>query len=246
MSSTIGYKKNWYKEWFGEEYLTVYEHRDEQDAQRLVSLILSNIKIRQDSYILDIACGAGRHAVYFTEYTSRVYGIDLSRHLLDKARKSGMPPYFVQADMRYLPIRKPVDLVFSLFTSFGYFEDDETNKQVAIEMSRMLKKNGDIVIDYLNRDYVTRNLVEEGQRMAGDMHIFEKRWVSRNRVYKEIRLDLQGEDKIFYESVRLFSKHEMHEILSAAGIQITALYGEYDGSAYKRDSSRMIIFGKKE
>ena len=36
MSQKIGYKKNWYKEWFGEDYLTVYQHRDDKDARKLI------------------------------------------------------------------------------------------------------------------------------------------------------------------------------------------------------------------
>ena len=29
----------WFEEWFGEEYLHLYPHRDETDAERLVELL---------------------------------------------------------------------------------------------------------------------------------------------------------------------------------------------------------------
>lgn len=246
MCKTSGYKKNWYKEWFGEEYLTVYEHRDEQDAKDLVNLILTHIPVSASTRILDVACGAGRHAGYFAGITPHVFGIDLSKHLLDQARPAGKPPYFIRGDMRRLPVRKPFDLIFSLFTSFGYFEDDETNRNVAVEMSRVLKKNGHIVIDYLNPEYVASHLVPEGERMAGDLCIFEKRWIEKDRVHKQIRLNSNGDDKIFYESVRLFSAGEMRDILNRAGIRIRNVFGEYNGRPFEKDSSRMIIFGRKE
>jgi hypothetical protein len=32
----------WFEEWFGEEYLRLYPHRDDRDAERAVSLIHSS------------------------------------------------------------------------------------------------------------------------------------------------------------------------------------------------------------
>ena len=53
MSQIIGYKKNWYKEWFGEDYLTVYQHRDKSDAHRLVKLISDQVHVTTESKLLD-------------------------------------------------------------------------------------------------------------------------------------------------------------------------------------------------
>src|SRR4029077_9641131 len=33
----------WYEEWFGEEYLQLYPHRDDADADRVVALILRSV-----------------------------------------------------------------------------------------------------------------------------------------------------------------------------------------------------------
>jgi ubiquinone/menaquinone biosynthesis C-methylase UbiE len=246
MSVITGYKKNWYKEWFGEEYLAVYEHRDEEDASSLVDLIRARIQITAQTSILDVACGAGRHATIFSESTSCVYGIDLSMKLLRQAQQQGTLPYLIRGDMRRLPFSRKFDLVFSLFTSFGYFEDDNTNQQVAHEMSRVLSSEGNLVIDYLNPEYVIENLVPEGERRAGDLFVFERRWVSDRRIHKMIRLKQDGAYKTFHESVRLYSHEEMESILGNAGIRIAKTFGEYDGSSYHSKTSRMILFGKKE
>ena len=71
-------KDNWYENWFGNEYLTVYAHRDENEAEKLVQLILTNINLDKNSKIIDLCCGQGRHAHLFAREGFEVYGFDLS------------------------------------------------------------------------------------------------------------------------------------------------------------------------
>ena len=52
----------WFEEWFGEEYLQLYPHRDAAEAERAVALILDRVGFAPGWRVLDVACGAGRHA----------------------------------------------------------------------------------------------------------------------------------------------------------------------------------------
>src|SRR5690606_27785092 len=47
----------WYERGFGEEYLHLYPHRDEEEAARAVALLLREIVLEEGSRILDLACG---------------------------------------------------------------------------------------------------------------------------------------------------------------------------------------------
>jgi SAM-dependent methyltransferase len=248
MSNKTGYKKGWYKEWFGEDYLTVYQHRDNNDAIRLIDLILKHIKIHPDTRLLDLACGNGRHSYLISKYTSKVLGLDLSASLLKVAQKrkvTGQFPAFVRADMRYFPFKISFDVIFSLFTSFGYFDDDSMHLQVAKEIADCLVTKGDFVIDYFNADYVKKNLIPQGTRNIGRTEVVEERWISSGRVHKKITLYKRNSEKHFYESVRMFELDEMTALLGRAGIKTGQVYGNYDGSDYNPDSKRMIIFSKK-
>lgn len=248
MSQIIGYKKNWYKEWFGEDYLAVYQHRDKNDAHRLVKLITDQVDITYESNLLDLACGNGRHAYILSEYSNNVFGLDLSFPLLKKARrkkKLGKSPSFVRADMRYFPFRIKFDVIFSLFTSFGYFDTDEKHLMVANEISDCLVENGTFVIDYFNSSYVKEHLVPYGQRRIGNITVLEKRWLSSKWVHKNIVIKRPGEEKYFQESVRLFELDEISSLLDYAGIKIQRVFGDYLGADYSSSSKRMIIFAKK-
>ena len=100
--------------------------------------------------VLDVACGAGRHARAFEAAGARCVGLDLSMALLRVARGvTGAP--LVRADMRALPIRPgSMDLTVNLFTSFGYFERDAEHTAALHEMVATLRPRGWFVIDFLN------------------------------------------------------------------------------------------------
>ena len=73
----------WYKEWFNSDnYLKVYSHRDETEAERLVDLIVNNINSVSGSKVLDMACGSGRHAIIFASKGYQVTAIDLSKNII--------------------------------------------------------------------------------------------------------------------------------------------------------------------
>ena len=248
MSQIIGYKKNWYKEWFGEDYLTVYQHRDVKDAVKLIRLIREHVEIKQQSYLLDLACGNGRHTYLLKCYSQNIFGLDLSDSLLQQAmQKKGSEkfPSFVQADMRYFPFKIRFDFIFSLFTSFGYFDKDEKHLKVAQEISEHLQPGGTFVIDYFNADFVRKNLVAYGNRSIGDIKVKEKRWLSEKFVHKNIVIYKEEGIKYFQESVRMFELNELAALLLQAGIKTHNVFGDYDGSLYSKNSKRMILFAKK-
>src|SRR6185436_11952805 len=71
----------WFEQWFGEEYLRLYPHRDEQDAADAVALV-ARITPLAGRRVLDLGCGTGRHAIHLAGHGARVVGLDLSRALL--------------------------------------------------------------------------------------------------------------------------------------------------------------------
>src|SRR3982751_3300080 len=60
-SATGEQEADWFEEWFGQDYLDIYQHRDETEAERAIELIATNLAGRQIDRVLDLACGAGRH-----------------------------------------------------------------------------------------------------------------------------------------------------------------------------------------
>jgi SAM-dependent methyltransferase len=246
----------WYKKSFGVEYLSVYRERNEEQASQEVDFILRELKPPMDAWILDLACGAGRHARALARRgLVNMVGVDLSRELLEVATKESTggkaAPLLVRGDMRHIPFRACFDIVLSLFTSFGYFEDEMENARVASGMARVLAPGGRLVLDLPNRQYIEANLVPESTGRRNGDTIIERRRLRKNgglRVEKHIVIKNEERDAVrreFFESVRLYSKEEIKYLLENAGMEIEKFHGGFDGSEFDGSSPRMLVFGRK-
>lgn len=165
----------WFEQWFGEEYLRAYPHRDDEDAERLVGLLDRCGVCRAAERVLDLACGPGRHLTALVRSGASVVGLDLSRALLQAARRRGAGT-LVRGDMRRLPFRaRAFDAVLNLFTSFGYFAADAEHEAVLAEVARVLRPGGRFVLDFLNAQDVRARLVAKDERRSGSTTIVQER-----------------------------------------------------------------------
>ncbi|HEX9942002.1 MAG TPA: class I SAM-dependent methyltransferase, partial [Thermoanaerobaculia bacterium] len=145
----------WYKEWFGEEYLELYSHRGESEAEEHVDFVERYLGGPRPRAVLDLACGAGRHTAALRRRGYRALGLDLSLTLLARAR--GLPR--VAGDMRLLPFKAgSFDWALNFFTSFGYFEGERENFRVLEEAVRVLTPGGRFLIDLMNPGPALANL----------------------------------------------------------------------------------------
>ena len=181
----------WFAEWFGAEYLQLYPHRDDEEAEHAVALVARHAALPEGAVVLDLACGAGRHVEHLREHGYRALGLDLSHDLLRVARRDGLN--VVRGDMRALPVlRGAVAMVTSFFTSLGYFPDAGDDPRVLGEVRRVLAAGGVFAVDFLNADRVratlrprdevelgrrrvvqTRELVDDGQVVQKTIEIYE-------------------------------------------------------------------------
>ena len=241
----------WYKDWFNSEhYLRVYSHRDQSEAKRLVELISKNLNLNANPSVLDMACGAGRHAVTFAKLGFKVTAIDISQRLISEAKRSaeqaGIEIDFVLSDILEYESNKRFDLVINLFTSIGYFENDEENYAVIKKAYDLLKPDGYFIIDYFNKDFLMKNLVPTTVFSENGLKITQNRSIEGTRVIKKIIIENNGHNEQFYESVRLFSCEEILFYLKKAGFGIVKQYGDYFGNDYVSETSpRLIIFAVK-
>jgi SAM-dependent methyltransferase len=234
----------WFEEWFGEEYLQLYPHRDLAEAERAVALILDRVGFAPGWRVLDVACGAGRHARAFETAGARCVGLDLSAALLRAARGvTGAP--LVRADMRALPVRGgSMDLTVNLFTSFGYFERDAEHAAALGEMVATLRPGGWFVIDFLNAPSVRAGLVPRERLRLNDTDVTVNRSVSSDGRYVCKTIE-SGNGRRFSERVRLFGVEEIEAMLATAGVAVRDRFGDYDASPLLPHSPRTILIGQK-
>ena len=236
---------DWFEQWFGEEYLALYPHRDEEEAQLVADLIDAHIHSAPGTRALDLACGAGRHTGPMMERWWTV-GLDLSPALLRVARAEVREAPFVRADMRCLPFApQSFGLVVNLFTSFGYFRDDSQHRQVIGEVARVTQPGGWFVLDYLNACHVRATLVPFDRIQVGDRIVEQEREISADGRFVRKTITLADEERSFIERVRLFEHGELLAMLDACGFDVATVLGDYDGRPHDATAPRSILLGQR-
>lgn len=249
----------WYKEWFGEDYLDLYSHRNQEEADANATFVIDALDgegAARPNSVLDLACGAGRHTAALRRRGLRALGVDLSVTLL--SQRPDLPR--VAGDMRCLPFADAsFDWVLNFFTSFGYFETERENFRVLEEIVRLLTPGGRFLIDFLNRERVIASLEATETTEQAGRRVEIQRWYdpATSRINKRITLrrvadalsgtatEPAGPPRTYLESVRAYTKEEVTIGLSWAGLEVTHLYGNFQGDPYHRDSERLIILGRK-
>src|SRR2546426_9095666 len=131
----------WYKAFFGEDYLHIYEPVLTPDrTQREVDGIVSLLALSQGSSILDLCCGHGRHAIPLAQRGFQVTGQDLSEVFLREAEKEAQAQsvhvQWLHGDMRNIPFENEFDAAINIFTAFGYLEDQGEDQKVLQQVSK--------------------------------------------------------------------------------------------------------------
>jgi SAM-dependent methyltransferase len=162
-----------------------------------------------------------------------------------KAVEMGVQVDYRQGDIRQISLKDEFDRVLLLFTSFGYFTDDE-NEQLLKNMASALKPGGTLMFDIPNRDTILKDLSpsdvieKEGglliNRFSFDVltgRFHNRRIVIRNGIRK---------DKPFY--IRLYNATEICNLLGEADLVDYKLFGEDDQPVSSR-SWRIVVIAKK-
>lgn len=244
-------KSEWFKDWFNtKEYLNVYQHRNEQDAEEHIKLILDNVKIPSRSKILDMACGAGRHAVILARKDFEVTAVDLSENLLLIARQSAndenLNINFIRSDIREFKTNEKFNLIINLFTSFGYFDSDVENFSVLQKAYDLLTDDGYFILDFFNSYFLQQNLIESSEEILDEVKIHQFRKIKENRVTKKIVITKDGNLSQFEESVRMFTKEELTKAIKNIGFDIYKTFGDFLGNEFEQFTSpRLIMICKK-
>jgi SAM-dependent methyltransferase len=199
--------------------------------------------------VLDLCCGPGRHAAAFARSGFAVTGVDLSGFLLEKAREyaGSLPVEFVQSDMRAFARPHAFDLIVSLYTSFGYFDDPGEDLQLLNTMHANLRGRGVLVVDVLGKELIAAQpcatrWVHRDEEIFVDHHEIGPDWSHVRIKWLLIHGDCA---RHFDLRLNLYSGAELRALLTRAGFQDVTLFGSFAGAAYDPAARRLIAVARK-
>lgn len=236
-------KNEWFKTWFDSPfYALLYKNRSFEEAAAFIDRLILTDELKEIHYILDLACGRGRHAVHFHQIGFDVVGLDLSKNSIAFAKQfeqKGLA--FENGDMRFFELERKFDAVFNLFTSFGYFHHLEENIKVLQNVHKHLKPNGVFVIDYFNAQKVINDLKPQETKIIDGVGFDIRKRVENGQIIKTIDVKDTGATMHFEERVQLIYASEFISMLEENGFKILHTFGDYNLASFEEAISERFI-----
>ncbi len=244
-------------EWFADDdfwrtfYLFMFSDERFAATPDEVSRILALTQCSGGS-VLDLCCGPGRHSIELAQRGFKVTGVDRSPFLLEKARthaaKSGASVEWVESDMRLFVRSASFDLACSLFTSFGYFEDEQGDLRVLRNIHQSLKDNGVLIMEMLGKERLARVWKDTMcNELADGSLIFQRPQIRDDwtRIRSEWTLVKDGSSRSFTFEHTIYSGREHKDRLLSSGFKHVQLFGDQQSSPYCLDAQRLIAVARK-
>jgi SAM-dependent methyltransferase len=202
--------------------------------------------------VLDLGCGPGRHSIPLARQGAQVTGVDRSPFLLENAKSRAelekLEIEWVQEDMRSFVRPEAFDLAISLFTSFGYFGDEE-DLTVLRNLFRSLAPGGFFIIDVIGKEIIARGFAPSAVEKRSDGSI----WVQTREIIDDwyrirshwfLIWDQKVTEVTFDTS--LYSGRELTDLLKKAGFENVKLFGSLQGIPYDLKAQRLVAVAQKQ
>lgn len=164
------------------------------------------INITTDKIVLDAGCGSGKYLSKIESVANILYGVDAATEQINIAKtKVKNKENIICADLVKLPFEdNKFDIIYSSWV-LGTIIDEIKREKVLIELRRVLKPNGKIIL-------IENNIGGYFERMRGRYPNKEKtlkynNWILNNefKIYKEIdsyfRFKSEEESKYVFEKI---------------------------------------------
>jgi SAM-dependent methyltransferase len=242
--NNIKNSNEWFSEWFNSPFYPIlYKNRDWKEAEVFVSNLLTYLKPSQNDKVLDLACGRGRHSIFLSQYELDIVGMDLSKESIAVAKENEKENLrFYEGDMRNSFPEQNFDLIFNLFTSFGYFEDENDNIKVLQNIKKALKEKGSLVLDFFNPTQVIKKLIPYQTKNIQNIAFKIEKYIVSKHIEKHIYIQNEDKNYHFVEKVQLFSKNDFLKMFEKIGLKIQNIWGDYDLNTFDEKNSERMIF----
>jgi len=239
----------WFENWFNSPYYhLLYNHRNYDEALEFIQNLSRLLSLNEHDKVWDLACGKGRHSMALHKLGLDVTGTDLASNSIQEANQSAENGLdFYVHDMREPFRENHFDVVLNLFTSLGYFDDENDNEKVFRNIDFALKTNGWFAIDFFNKHKVLKSFRSGYTEKRGEITFHIQKSIKNNRIIKHIEFNCGEKDYFFEEQVSLLELEDLKNFAKNTSLKIQKVYGNYQFEEFDpAQSDRLIVIFKKE
>ncbi|WP_424493405.1 class I SAM-dependent methyltransferase [Salinimicrobium sp. GXAS 041] len=235
--------KNWFSSWFNTPYYHIlYRDRGYEEAGFFMKKLTNFLDLKPNAKILDLACGKGRHSIFLNQLGFNVTGVDLSLNSIAFAKQFENSSLNFEVHDMCKPMDTKFDAVLNLFTSFGYFHEEEDNFRTIQAIKAETACNGYGVIDFMNVEKVISSLVPSEVKTVKGIEFHITRTFQNGYIFKNISFQDRGESFNYTEKVKALTLKHFKKYFDRAGITLLHCFGNYHLENFSEiESDRLIL-----
>ncbi len=226
---------------YSDYYDLIYKEKDyNAEAKYVHGLINRNGKNCKN--ILEFGSGTGKHANILAKLGYRIHGIELSKHMVSKAKN--VPGFTCQqGNIAKVKMNKTYDVVLSLFHVMSYQITNKKLKDVFLNAANHLNKNGLFIFDFwyssavINQEPTVRIKRVRNKEIEIIRIAEPKNLIKRNRVDINYTLYIKN---LYNEKIDVI--REIHSVRHFSLQEIDSMCKKY---GFKRLVSEEFKTGKK-
>ena len=210
------------------------------------------LQLTKSATVLDVPCGNGRLSIELAKRGFELAGVDIATEFMDEAKSSsnqaGVNVDWHECDMRDLPWSREFDGAFCFGNSFGYL-DDEANADFLKSLSQTLKPGRRFILDApAIAECVLPNLQSNRSiELAGIKVEIEHRYDhEQGRMFNDFTFTRDGIVDKRPSSQRIYTYHELTEMLRAAGLEPVAAYASLTEEPFKLGAQRLLLITEQQ
>ena len=209
----------------------------------------------RDAEILELCCGTGRLTIPIAKDGYRVYGVDYTASMLDRAKvkaaEAGLKIDFIQADVRTLKLQKKFDFIFIPFNSIHHLYKNEDLLEVLRNVKNHLKKGGLFLLDCFNPNirYIVKRekepeviaeyMTNDGRKVLIKQFMHYEDAIQINRI--KWHYFINGEfHSVQNMDMRLFFPQELDLYLEQVGFNVIRKFGNFKEELFNDNSEKQI------
>lgn len=242
----------WWKDFFSGLIVDFWRAAVPEEATRAeADFFERHLRLNPGSRVLDVPCGAGRHAIALASRGYRVTGVDISSEFLDAAREGargrGLSIEWRQADMRDLPWSSEFDAAYCAGSSFGFL-GEMGDAEFVRAVARTLRTGGRFHADFKAAEAILPNFREAYEMRVGDIEFrarnaYDTVTGTMESVYTVTR-GVRTETKRAVH--RIYTVREILRMLESAGLSEFETYGSVQGEPFRLGSPALLVVASKE
>ncbi len=252
--------------WHGwDDYADFYDWENAQTLDRRDVRFWETLARRTDGRVLELGCGTGRVTLPLARTGARIVGVDRSAGMLRYARRRalrariGPTLSLVRSDIRHLPFRRSTrfDLVIAPYGVLQSLVRDVDLRAALQSVARVLSPRGILGIDLVPdlpvwKEY--RNRVRfRGRRRGGKSRVTLIESVRQDRargltLFDQRFVESTGGHRVtrdFSLVFRTLSIVQMRRRLERAGLQVSAVLGDYDGQPWDPRADVWLMLARR-